>query len=312
MGTDTSDGKRRRGQVNGIQRLKYTIYHSAIRKTLEQDPSGLNVSKIASTLPGTLEWALKQLNLTPEQLEKVPIPAASDRKTVRKHLVDMLTLGQARLIDGLYYPIPPESSESKKLRHALHLPPEPPLSKDLIELANVTMSNVEPQNWVFPPLENAVICRTYVNRADPEESRYRFDDFFGKHIQDFKDDLFFLDQILEHAIGSGCLSPKFYKPASGSLNMRVLKDGWNCYFEDARALAWTFVINPREFLHFVETNGRRYVEEMLAANWEEIVTRGRKRRTEKRAMDRKLKRIQALTDKRASESPNTTDMQGAN
>lgn len=292
--------------------MKYTIYHSAIRKILEQEPSGLNVSRIASTLPRTLEWTLKQLNLTPEQLEKVHIPAASDRKTVRKHLVDMLTLGQARLIDGLYYPIPPESPESKKHRHALHLPPEPPLSEGLVRLADETMSNVEPQNWIFQPLENAAICRTYVNRADPKESRYKFDDFFGKHIQDFKDDLFFLDQILEHAIGSGCLSPKFYKPASGSLNMRILKDGWNCYFEDARVLAWTFVIDPREFLRFIETNGRTYVEEMLAVKWEEIVARGKNRRAVKRVMDRKLRRNRPLGDEKVTESRNTSDMQGAN
>jgi len=311
MPARSPEGKRRRGQVNGTQSLKYSIYHSTILRILEQEPSGLNVSQVRSRLPGILEWTVKHLNLTTEQLEKVPIPAASDRKTVRKHLVDMLALGQVRLIDGLYYPVLRESPESKELRHAMHLPLEPRLSKDLIELANETMSNIEPQNWIFPPLENAVICRTYVNRADPKKSRYTFDDFFGKHIQDFKDELFYLGQILEHAIGSDCLSPRFYKPASGSLNMKVLKDGWNRYFEDTRALAWTFAINPKELLRFVETNGRRNVEEILAANWDEIVDRGRKRRTQMRAMDRKLKRIQAQLAKQAGSDAAGTTITGS-
>jgi hypothetical protein len=79
--------------------------------------------------------------------------------------------------------------------------------------------------------------------------------------------------------------------------MKVLRDGWNDYFQDTKVRVWTYVINPRELLHFIENSGQKHVKDMLALNWDNIVARGMKRRAEKRAMDRKLKRIQALGDK---------------
>ncbi len=310
MAFDTSRGKRRRGQVNGTQSLIYSIYHSAIRGILEEEPSGLNVSQIASRLPRMRDRILKHpdIHLTSEQSEKLPKEATSDRKTVRKHLYEMLALTTVRCIDGLYYPVVREEPWSKELRHGLYLPLEPPLSKELVKLNDDTLDNVEPQNWSFPPLENAAIFRTYVN---PAKFRNRFDDFFGEHLQDFKTSLFFLDNILEHAIGNG-LSPQFYNPTTGRINMRKLREGWARYFEDTKVIVWTYTINPRELFHFIETGGQDYLKARLAAKWDVILTRGRKRLAERRAMQRKVKKIQGLIAKKTSESSAVKIIQGAN
>jgi hypothetical protein len=287
MTTDTSGGKRRRGQVNGTQSLIYSIYRSAIRNILELEPSGLNVSQITSRVPEMRNRLVKQpdFKLTPEQLRKLPDEATSDRKVIRKHLLQMWAMGQVRYVDGMYYPIVREEPEIKELRHALYLPLAPPMSKALIEMTNETLSAVEPQDWRFPLLENGAIFRTYVN---PAKFRNRFDDFFGKFLQDFKNDIFFLDELLEHAIAGG-LSPKFYNPTTGSVNMRLLREGWERYFEDTKAMVWVYAINPREFLHFIETYGQAYVKER---NWDKILARGRKRRADIRAMERTKRKIE--------------------
>lgn len=289
MTADTGRRKGRRG-INGTQTLIFSIYRSAIQNILELEPSGLNVSQITSRVPQMRDRLLKQPNfkLTAEQLRKLPDATTSDRKVVRRHLLQMWAMGKVRYVDGLYYPIVREEPDIKELSHGLYLPLQPPMAKELIESANETLSNVQPQEWRFPLLENAAIFRTYVN---PAKFRNRFDDFFGEHLKDFKNNMFYLDQILERALAAG-LSPKFYNRTTGSINMRLLREGWARYFEDTKTMVWAYAINPAEFLRFIETTGQEYMKKRLAANWDNILARGKKRRKQMQAMERKKRKIE--------------------
>ena len=288
MPTTNPEGKRRRGQLNGTQSQILSIYGSAIMGIVAENP-GLNISEISRMLPKKREQVLRSLTISPQLQRKLPRPGRGDlRKTVRKHLTRMLAHGQVRLISGRYYPR------------------EPSESKELIRSVDQTLSSVEPQNWSFPMAEDVAVYRTYVA---PASNRFRFDAFFADHGSEFKNSLFFLQRILEDAIGSGHLSTKFYDLATNSLNMRLLREGWNAHFADTKLLIWAFAINQSKFLEFIETpSGKQWVMELLAANGERILARGRKRLVETRAMARKLKKIQAVIAKEAFESPDIVNI----
>jgi hypothetical protein len=256
--------------------------------------SGLNLSEIAREFQNNLKQYLP--DFSSEFKEKLlPVGQGDIRKTVRKHLVNLLSMGRIRWIDGYYCP-----------REA----PDDEVSRELIELVDGTISgDIKPTNWRFPVADNAAIFRTYVN--PPPLDPFRYDDFFGDQLRDFRDDLFFLDEILERAIGSGKLSPKFYNSTNGSLNIRMLRKGWASYFQDTKALVWMYAISPTYLRIFLETNFRRkYLKERLAANWDKILVRAQKRLIETRAMERRLKKIQALA-KQPSENANAVKLSGA-
>src|SRR5208282_4858621 len=88
-------GKRKRGQINGTQSLIHKINDSAIREILDKNPSGLNISQIAARLPAMRDQIVKGLTLTEKQLKQLKNLSGSgkgdSRKTVRKHIVKMLT-----------------------------------------------------------------------------------------------------------------------------------------------------------------------------------------------------------------------------
>jgi hypothetical protein len=290
MHASSEEGKRKRGQLNGTQRQIMSINASTILGIVREN-DGLNISEISRLFPKKREEFLHSSDVTisPELQRKLPPVSKGDhRKTVRKHLNRMLVHGQVRLLAGRYYPR--EYSESKKL----------------VELVNRTMSSVEPQNWSFPLAEDVAICRSYVA---PARYRNRFDDFFAPQQWEFKNSLFFLGQLLEDALGKGHLSTEFYNPADNSLNLRLLRDGWKVHFENTTLLISTFAISPSKLLELIQTaDGQRWTKELLAVNGVRILAKGRKRLAETRAMERKLKKIQALIAKRMT--PSAADESG--
>jgi hypothetical protein len=237
-------------------------------------------------LPKKREEVLQSQDVTisPELRMRLSIIGKGDlRKTVRKHLVRMCAYGYARLINGRYYPR------------------ESPASKELIEMVSETISTVAPQDWSFPLAEDVAIYRTYVNPPAPDP--HRFDAFFADAESEFKNGLFSFESLLVDAIGTGHLSGKFYDAARNSLNMKLLRDGWNKHFNPTKVLIWTFVINPSKFLELIQTpKGQQWTKEMLAANWERILAGGKKRLAETRAMDRKMKKFQLLREKQEEEN----------
>lgn len=85
--------------------------------------------------------------------------------------------------------------------------------------------------------------------------------------------------------------------------MKMLREGWWSYFKDAKAIIWMYAVSPMLLRQFLETpHGQKLLKKRLEANWTEILARGRKRREERLAMERKLKKFQMLREKQEEEN----------
>jgi hypothetical protein len=264
--------RRRRGHLNGVQMQILSIHMSTIQTILTREP-GLNISQIAARFSKTRAEMATAWPLSPELRGKLPTSENPDnlRKTVRKHLIQMLSFGKVKLVNGKYYPI--ERKES-----------------DLVGFVEHVYDEIKPQNWSYPAAEDCAICRTYV---DPQFQYYDFDSFFGDHLSDFQHSIFYLDRILVDAIGRGSLSPKFYDPVTSKLSPSILKNGLTTHFKDTRLLVWTFAISPKRLLTFLEGNiGRGLLTDMLRKDGEEVLARGKRRLAERRAMERKRRKVE--------------------
>lgn len=278
-------GKRRRGHFNGFQIQRASAYETAILRIVNENP-GLNLSEIARELQRDRDWSRYLPDFSPEFRKGLPPVGKADiRRTVRKHLVN-LSRGRIRWDDRRYYP------------RAL----DEEVSNELIELVDWTIlqcypiqtisTDMKPTNWTFPVAENAAIFRTYVNPA-PRSDPYAFEDFFDPQIKEFQY-LFFLNQILVRAIGSGKLRPNFYDPTNNSLNVGMLRKGWADYFQDTKVLVGMYAINPTNLRIFLEKNIERdFLKKRLADEWHDILTRARQRRAQIQAMKPRLKKAQA-------------------
>lgn len=288
MSIKNHEGKRRRGHVNGTQTAIYSIYDYAIRKVLFEDPTGLNVSQIARMLPKKLEEVTqsRDFTLSPEMKAKLSTTGKEDlRKTVRKHLTRLYVEGYVRLTDGRF-----------RLR-------ETPESKEFIQSVNKTISSVEPKNWSFPLAEDVAIYRTYLDPPTPDP--YRLDGFFADELVEFKNTLFFFERLLVDAIGSSHLKPRFYDASKKTLNMRLLRNGWVSHFGGTNVMIWLFAIDPMKFLELVETpRGQLWAKELLKGEgfWDRVLAKGRRRLNETRALQRKVRKIQALREKQEQEN----------
>ncbi len=275
MPAENRAGKRRRGYLNGIQNQIVSIHMSTILTILSRE-HGLNISQIATRFPRTRTEIVKASVISPELEKKLPTGENPDnlRKTVRKHLIQMLSFGQVKLADGKYYLVDRKES-------------------DLVKMVDQVYTTIKPQNWSYLAAEDSAICRTYVK---PQAQHYDFDGFFGDHLSDFQRSIFHLDRILIDAIGKGHLSPRFYDPISRKLSLAQLELGWNTHFKDTELLVWTFALSPSRLIRFLESEvGEQMMRSMLEKNGEEILARGRKRLSETRWLQRKMKRFQAKT-----------------
>ena len=233
----------------------------ATRRIVEQHP-GLNITEVAARLPESREevWQfIRSLRNAESNYPMVnrnlpPLGQGSARDTARKHLTEMLADGEVQRVGNRFY---------------LKKPIE---SNELTKSINDLVSKGPHKDWSYPTAQGAAICRTIV---DPEDRRHKLDSFFDDQVLRVAETVFYLDEILEHGIGTEDLKKEVYTPSTGTINMKLLRRGWRRYFGNTKLLALLLVFSPPKFLKFLGTPvGQDLAERMLSKYWNSIVTRG--------------------------------------
>ena len=138
----------------------------------------------------------------------------------------------------------------------------------------------------FPGAHNVAFCRTIIDARDDLE------DFFFYQRPKFSGTMFFLGELLVHAIGAGKMRPEVYDPTKQpyGINIRLLRRGWVRYFGKTRMFAVTYVVNPTKLLKYIATSeGRWRAEKYLSHRWDSIVLEAREQAKKKQEI-RKLHR----------------------
>jgi hypothetical protein len=260
--------RRRRGLTDEYQRWLYSINWAAILDVVRSNP-GLNIRQIAERLVETRERIFaeekEQQAKLPQALEKFKIdlskrklPKSRDsRKTVRKHLHKMLSMGLVTRIGLRHYT--QEKRQSTELTQSVD---------DLLKTGTAF-------NWSYPLAHNVAIYRIAI---DPEKNRHRFDDFTNSLAPMFTETLFFLNYIVQDAIGSGYVSERGYNERTGSISFNILTDGLNKYFADTELCAITFAFSPPKLVEFLRTPiGQDLAKKLLASTWTEIMFEAKKK-----------------------------------
>jgi hypothetical protein len=278
-------GKRKRGQLNGIQRQVWDVHDSIVKMILGGQP-GLTVSEIARRFPDVRGEVLQSRNWRISQELRNRLSASEDpdnlRKTVRKHLVKMLDDESAKVAAGKYYLI--DQAEQSVL----------------VGLTHRVQFTIQPQNWQFLAANDCALFQTYV---DPQKQRYDFDGFFLDSLSDFQRSLAYLDRILVDAIGQHRLSAGFWDQATRKVNVAELHRGLLSYFDGTRLLIGTWVISPSRLISYLETDvGEDKVAALMQDKGGDILAAGRKRLRETRWTQRKLRSTQPKVDSRGRAS----------
>jgi hypothetical protein len=245
---------------------------------------GLNVKQVAANLPDTLSRvrnSLKQEHAAlpagtryddlRQRLNRFPDPGpGQSRKTVRKHLKDLLSLGLVTKIGLGYYPT------------------EPVRVSRLGESVGRSLSEGTYYDWIFPAQADLALCRISV---DPPQNLHRFDDLFNAQMQRLTRNLFFLDDMLVDGIGRGYFSTRVFQ--RGSLNLDLLKEGWQSYFGDTKMLVLSAAVSPPDFLKFLTTpSGRDLANRTLDRQWSDIMDEAERIRRLKRRQDAMIERLE--------------------
>jgi hypothetical protein len=194
-------------------------------------------SDFAPPLPNNASWELPKGNPT--------------RKTVSKHLKEMLDHAWVVTIGGLY--IPTRKYIDKN-------------AVDLNQAVHQLISSQDPEKWNFTHAAPVAGCYVF---SEPPGSHRRIQDILHMQQKKFRDSLFWLDDLLRYAISTGALSTNVY--SKHQLNVRLLKNGWERCFFNTKLVILAFAFSPKEFLEFLTTPpGKSLAEIHLEKNWEEI------------------------------------------
>jgi hypothetical protein len=245
--------RRRKGVKDPNQMLQEFVYLNAVKSIVESNPTGLNTGQIAEKLPEHRQKIIDLLKAHPSRvpthwsLENLP-DAGKSRKTVRKYLKELLKFRNVKKVGIAYYPSEQISSD------------------ELIQAVDKLLASPDHQDWQLG--QNLAIYRTYIH---PKEYRNRIDDFFDSHIPRFANSLFFLDQILEDAIGSKQMSSRIFTEGKG-INYELLRTGWERYFGSTKLFILAYAVSPPELLKFLETkDGSQLGKRILAERWSDIL-----------------------------------------
>lgn len=220
----TKPGKRP-GVLNHHQTQLYSEHGTLIRNTLASNPE-LNVSQIS---------------------EKTQL----DRRTIRKHLVNLQRQGAVMNYGAGYFLVDGSSDE-------LHSS----VGKAFKEIS-ITRINI-------PFVRNAAACYTIV---DPDKSRYAFEDLFESKLNQFLESGFWLDEILAYAMRRGFLSSRAYsKEKKKPIDTRLLREVWQRCFGDTRLLVFACAVSPPELLRFLTSvRGNSWSTRFLRHKWDSIM-----------------------------------------
>jgi hypothetical protein len=260
--------------------LSEFVYLNAVKSIVESNPIGLNTKQIADQLPEARQRIIELIRAQPNiatvqgQWSLANLPdAGRSRKTVRKYLRELLRSKMAKRVGILHYPTQPTSSD--KLNRAI----------------DKLLVGSEHQDWAFEP--NVAIYRYYI---DPREHRDQIDDFFDSHIPRFANSLFFLDQILEDAIGSGQMSSRVLSPTRKAIDLKLLRAGWERYFGSTKLFILAYAVSPPELLKIIKTKeGSQLAARILAERWSGILTGAKRKQrileTQRRTMEYRKEKL---------------------
>jgi hypothetical protein len=230
-------------------------YRNMVYFVLRRGDEALNINQIteklrdiryqwrdfAPPLPNNASWELPKGNPT--------------RKTVSKHLKELLDHAWVVTIGGLY--IPTRKYIDKNTAH-------------LNQAVRQLISSQDPEKWNFTYAGPVAGCYVF---SDPPGSHRRIQDILHFQQKKFRDSLFWLDDVLRYAISIGALSTDVY--SKHELDVRVLKKGWEQCFSSTKLVILAFAFSPQEFLEFLITPpGKSLAEIRLDKNWEEIKSQG--------------------------------------
>lgn len=253
------DYPQKRGRpLNGHQTWLDQTYRDMVAYIVRNNP-WLNINQITEQLieikPKWMEMTSKHRKGNQRDLRK----GTPTRKTVRKHLRQMLDAGEVLSVGGLFVlPGDYANKEAPGLNRSVRRI----LSKGLCE------------SWNFGYAGSVAGCYIF---SQPELSHQGFQDLLNIESEQFRDSLFWLDEILRYAISVGKLSPRTY--SNNKIDMALLREGWAKCFGKARLFVFAIAISPPRFLEFLTTDpGKALATHRLEKSWQGIVEKAERDR----------------------------------
>jgi hypothetical protein len=245
--------KRQRGFLDQHQIQVKHAYRNLIRYTIRHN-AGLNISQIAKKIIEVRSEWQKLAKEIPDNIKSEVIKGEPQRKTITQHLDDMLNQGEIELVRNGYVATGMHLTESSK-----------GINQSVVDL--LSSKYLIERN--FTHAGNVGAC--YIS-SKPNGSHEKFYDLLNSQIQQFGDSIFWLDDIVKHAILKNHISPEFYSKKKNKLNMIRLIEGLSNYFGDNELFILAFAINPPNLLEFLRNPmGNSLASKYLQGRWSRIV-----------------------------------------
>lgn len=250
--------QKRARPLNGHQLWLDQTYRDMVAYIVRNNP-WLNINQITERLI-EIKPKWKEMTTKYRKQNQGGFPGGKPtRKTVRKHIRQMLIAGEVLSVGGLF--VSPSDYANKEASE---------LNRSIRRI--LSKSPCEP--WNFGYAGSAAGCYIF---SQPAYSHQRFQDLLDLEIEQFKDSLFWLDEILRYAISIGKLSPRTY--SNNEMDMALLKEGWGKCFGETKLLVFAMALSPPKFLEFLTTNpGRALMTHRLKESWQGIVEKAERDR----------------------------------
>ena len=239
--------------LDAYQRWVNQGYRDLIFYVIQNNP-GFNVSQITERVFETRDEWLGLPGHHAETASRTFPKGKPTRKTIRKHLQEMLELGKIVQVSDGY------------VSASMYIPEA---SAELNERVRKLLSSQDPEKWNFTHAGDVAAC--YIS-SDPALSHQRFQDLFTLQPARFRNSSFWLDDILREAIIDKHLSNRAYSKEANLIDTKMVRKGWSKYFGDCELFVFSIAISPPKFLKFLTTHpSRALVANHLQNRWDSIV-----------------------------------------
>ena len=227
------------------------IYHDMIYHIVHTYP-GSNILQITEKLLEIRKDWISRVGYKVPKVDWTLPKGKPTRKTVSKHLAELITEEHIALVGGGYV-----STSHYVKKHAAEL------NDSVIRL--LKSGRFQVWNPMYAPAAAASYFMTKpINRS------WIVQDFLHLLNEPFKNSLFWLDEILRHEISYGNLSPNAFSKTQ--LNAELISAAWRKHFGKTKLVVVAFAINPKEFLNFITSSpGRELAARHLERSWPDIV-----------------------------------------
>jgi hypothetical protein len=248
--------------LNGYQKWMKDTYRELIFYIIREKP-GLNATEIIKTIPKMRnEWFnLKGHDAkTKELAHKFPKETPS-RKTIYKHLKELLYLGRIEFVSGGYV------ATFKRIEQI-----SPKFNKQVHKLLSEDIQDY----WYTGHAGEVAAC--YIS-SDPQYSFRNYQDLLNVQVSKFQDSLFWFEDLLENSIISGNLSTNVYSKKRKKINSKILLEGLHKYFNESKLFTFTIAIKPPELLEFLNSKtGQALALDILEEKWDDIIKKAMRKR----------------------------------